>query len=570
MIPEEKINEVRKKADIVDIISDYIPIEPKGKNYFALCPFHDDHNPSLSISREKQIFNCFTCHTGGNVFNFVMEYENVSFPEAVKIVGNKVGIDLQYKTSTKNMVSSPLFEVMDLAKKYYLNKINTTKGVEAKKYLNNRGINNDTISLFEIGLASDEKDSLVTFLNKQNIENNILNDLGLLTINGPEVYDTFRNRIMVPIHNLEGNTVGFGGRTYNNDESAKYINTKETNIFKKGHILFNYHMAKSHVKKHKNIILVEGYFDVIKMAASGIENVVALMGTAVTNDQIAALKKLRTTIILLLDSDQAGKDASITVGDLLTKNKVSCKVVDLGDEKDPDDYIDKHGVDKLQKLIKDAQDFIDFKLKMLKEKYDINKIEELSEFIQEILTTIENLEPLAKDLALNKISKEYNLDINILKDRLPKETKKITKTIEPTIKKDKYRELANTLLYFLANDKNYARIYKNEVNIFKEKEERELAGEIYLYQKENEEYNFADFLTYIAHNEVLYNRSHEILNENLDKEMSNDIFLKYVEAMKTILKEDDIKKLLEKIKNENDPNKKIDLINKLTELKKEG
>ena len=570
MIPEEKINEVRKKADIVDIISDYIPIEPKGKNYFALCPFHDDHNPSLSISREKQIFNCFTCHTGGNVFNFVMEYENVSFPEAVKIVGNKVGIDLQYKTSTKSMVSSPLFEVMDLAKKYYLNKINTTKGVEAKKYLNNRGIDNDTISLFEIGLASDEKDSLVTFLNKQNIENNILNDLGLLTINGPEVYDTFRNRIMVPIHNLEGNTVGFGGRTYNNDESAKYINTKETNIFKKGHILFNYHMAKSHVKKYKSIILVEGYFDVIKMSASGIDNVVALMGTAVTNDQIAALKKLRTTIILLLDSDQAGKDASITVGDLLTKNKVSCKVVDLVDEKDPDDYIDKHGVDKLQKLIKDAQDFIDFKLKMLKEKYDINKIEELSEFIQEILTTIENLEPLAKDLALNKISKEYNLDINILKDRLPKETKKITKTIEPTIKKDKYRELANTLLYFLANDKNYARIYKNEVNIFKEKEERELAGEIYLYQKENEEYNFADFLTYIAHNEVLYNRSHEILNENLDKEMSNEIFLKYVEAMKTILKEDDIKKLLEKIKNENDPNKKIDLINKLTELKKEG
>ena len=570
MIPEEKINEVRKKADIVDIISDYIPIEPKGKNYFALCPFHDDHNPSLSISREKQIFNCFTCHTGGNVFNFVMEYENVSFPEAVKIVGNKVGIDLQYKTSTKSMVSSPLFKVMDLAKKYYLNKINTTKGVEAKKYLNNRGIDNDTISLFEIGLASDEKDSLVTFLNKQNIENNILNDLGLLTINGPEVYDTFRNRIMVPIHNLEGNTVGFGGRTYNNDESAKYINTKETNIFKKGHILFNYHMAKSHVKKYKSIILVEGYFDVIKMSASGIDNVVALMGTAVTNDQIAALKKLRTTIILLLDSDQAGKNASITVGDLLTKNKVSCKVVDLGDEKDPDDYIDKHGVDKLQKLIKDAQDFIDFKLKMLKEKYDINKIEELSEFIQEILTTIENLEPLAKDLALNKISKEYNLDINILKDRLPKETKKITKTIEPTIKKDKYRELANTLLYFLANDKNYARIYKNEVNIFKEKEERELAGEIYLYQKENEEYNFADFLTYIAHNEVLYNRSHEILNENLDKEMNNDIFLKYVEAMKTILKEDDIKKLLEKIKNENDPNKKIDLINKLTKLKKEG
>ena len=570
MIPEEKINEVRKKADIVDIISDYIPIEPKGKNYFALCPFHDDHNPSLSISREKQIFNCFTCHTGGNVFNFVMEYENVSFPEAVKIVGNKVGIDLQYKTSTKSMVSSPLFEVMDLAKKYYLNKINTTKGVEAKKYLNNRGIDNDTISLFEIGLASDEKDSLVTFLNKQNIENNILNDLGLLTINGPEVYDTFRKRIMVPIHNLEGNTVGFGGRTYNNDESAKYINTKETNIFKKGHILFNYHMAKSHVKKYKSIRVVEGYFDVIKMTASGIDNVVALMGTAGTNDQIAALKKLRTTIILLLDSDQAGKNASITVGDLLTKNKVSCKVVDLGDEKDPDDYIDKHGVDKLQKLINDAQDFIDFKLKMLKEKYDINKIEELSEFIQEILTTIENLEPLAKDLALNKISKEYNLDINILKDRLPKETKKITKTIEPTIKKDKYRELANTLLYFLANDKNYARIYKNEVNIFKEKEERELAGEIYLYQKENEEYNFADFLTYIAHNEVLYNRSHEILNENLDKEMSNEIFLKYVEAMKTILKEDDIKKLLEKIKNENDPNKKIDLINKLTELKKEG
>ncbi len=571
MISEDKIKEIREKADIVDIISDYINVEQKGKNFFAICPFHDDHNPSLSVSKEKQIFNCFTCQTGGNVFSFVMEYENVSFPEAVKIVGDRIGINVDYTKKDNYKATSPLNTIMEISKKYYVNNLNTEKGISAKKYLSARGINEDTINYFEIGLASNERDSLTQFLDKKKYSLTDVELVGLINKSGPDLYDSFRNRIMIPIQNIMGETVAFTGRTYMGEGLAKYVNSKETPIFKKGQTLFNYHRVKTTLKKEKEVILVEGNMDVIKMTSVNIKNVIALMGTAITNEQISALKRLNSVIYLLLDNDEAGKTATINIGDQLTKNNINIKVVLIKDAKDPDEFINKYGKDELQKHIKDAIDYIDYKILILKEKHDISKISELTTFVKELIKTIRYLEPLEQDLIINKISKEYNLDEELIKKQLPKqEIKKAIINIKPELKINKYKELANTILYYLANDKGYARIYKNEVNLFKEKDERELLSEIYYYQKNKEEINLADFLSYISENKKLHNMMIEIINQNIERELNNNDFLMYIDSIKNIFKKEEINKVLKQIQEEVNQDNKIKLINKLTELKKEG
>ncbi len=573
MITDSEILEVRKKADIVDIISEYIDVVQKGKNYFSVCPFHDDHNPSMSISKEKQIFNCFTCNTGGNVFTFVMKFENISFPESVKLVANKVGINISYKEKNTTTKYTPAFNIMDLTKKYYINNLNTQNGINAKKYLNNRGISDEAIKIFEIGYALDEKNNLINFLTKQNYLKEDLVDLGLLNKSGPDIYDSFRNRIMIPISNLIGQTVGFTGRIFNNEDLAKYINTKETEIFKKGNILFNYSNAKNYIKNAKKCILVEGNMDVIKMFSMDIKNVVALMGTALTNEQITALKNLRVPITLLLDNDNAGLDATIKIGDVLLKNNINCEVIRLTGAKDPDEYIEKFGVEALKDNITHAIKFIDFKINLLKQNKNLNSVEELADFIKNVMDSLKYVDDLTQNITIDKISKDYNIDINILKQEIIKTDKKEKIAIKPsnentTKKNDKYSYLANVILYYIASDYKYARIYKSDLNFFKEKIERAIASEIDYFHKNNQNADFADFLTYITHNDEYYQKALDILNQFADEELEHQKFLNYLKAMKKNLQDDEIKELKLKIKNELDTDKKIQLINKLTVIKK--
>ena len=234
-INEEEINTIRSNADIVEIIGDYLELKQKGRNYVAICPFHDDHTPSLVVSKERQIFNCFTCKTGGNVFSFVMKYENVSFPEAIKIVAKKIGYNL--KSNYDDVVESKYkkeYEIMNFAAKYYMNNINSKEGLEARKYLDKRGITSEIIKEFNIGLATDKPSDLYNILNKKNYSLDELDKLGLVNKYNLDVFDTFQNRIIIPIEDIKGQIVGFTGRIYHNEKDiAKYINTKETIIFKK-------------------------------------------------------------------------------------------------------------------------------------------------------------------------------------------------------------------------------------------------------------------------------------------------------------------------------------------------
>lgn len=571
-INEEEINTIRSNADIVEIIGDYLELKQKGRNYVAICPFHDDHTPSLVVSTERQIFNCFTCKTGGNVFSFVMKYENVSFPEAIKIVAKKIGYNL--KSNYDDVVESKYkkeYEIMNFAAKYYMNNINSKEGLEARKYLDKRGITSEIIKEFNIGLATDKPSDLYNILNKKNYSLDELDKLGLVNKYNLDVFDTFQNRIIIPIEDIKGQIVGFTGRIYHNEKDiAKYINTKETIIFKKGNILFNFHNARNYIREKKQAILVEGNMDAIKLSAKGIKNVIALMGVALSKEQIIILKKLNVPIILMLDNDSAGLNATFKNGELLRKNGIEVLVVRLKDAKDPDEYIETKGVNALIDNINHANNYIDFLLESLKNGLDLNNINDLKKYINSIILSTNNEDDLTKELIISKISKEYQIDEKILKQNIDiKQIKqKEDKKEERKPKISKYQKAVSKILYMMMLDNKYITIYKNRLGYFKEKKEREVASEIIYYNSKND-INIADFLTYILNNEELSEFIDNILGENENTKDSIEEFNNCIEVVLKILKEDEIEKLKVEIKNELDINKKVELMTRLTEIKKE-
>ena len=364
LVMDEEIESIRKQANIIDIISSYIPLTQKGKNYFGVCPFHEDHSPSMSVSEEKQIYKCFSCGAAGNVFTFVSEYENVKFLEAVKIVADKCGIPFHgviKKEKPKNYLED--YEIMNLALKFYQNNLNSKEGMVAKEYLKRRHLGEDVIKDFDLGLALGKEMPVYKLLTSKNYSIDSLVRLGLVNQNNGYTNDVFQRRILFPIHDLDGNVVGFTGRIYEESDQAKYINSKESNIFKKGNILFNYHRAKQEIKRKKEVILVEGNMDAIRMYASGFKNTIALMGTSLTKEQVAIIKGLRAKVILMFDNDQAGEIATYQNGTILEEAGIVPFIVRLSGEKDPDEYIIKNGIQAMEENIRSPISFLDFKLK---------------------------------------------------------------------------------------------------------------------------------------------------------------------------------------------------------------
>lgn len=573
LIKDEEINAIREQSDIVDIISQYLTLTKQGKNYVAVCPFHDDHSPSLVVSPEKQIFNCFTCRTGGNVFSFIMKYENVGFLEAVKMVADKVGykINLDF-VSANEKVNQVDYEIMDLAKKYYLNNIFTEIGVSARKYLNSRKLGEDIIREFNLGLAPSSKNDLYKILIKKGYTVEKIEELGLINRVGLEVYDAFTNRIMIPIENLKGDVVGFSARIFNGEiDAAKYINTRETPIFKKGQILFNFHNARKYIRNEKLCIIVEGNMDAINVSASGIKNVVALMGVALSLEQIKVIKRLNVPVVLMLDNDEAGLNATMKNGKLLQENGIIVKVVKLTGAKDPDEYIRAKGVDALKENIKYARNFIDFKLEFLKTNKNLENIDDLVNYVKEVINSLNNENDLTKQVVISKISKDYNIDYALLQNQinLMNVNHEIESSKKVKVKKYSKYELASAkVLYYMMNDAKYITIYKNKLGYLKERVERRLISEIIFYNNEHNSINLANFLTYIMEQQDLFEYVNQIISMN-DENLNDDEFNNCIEIILKILKLDEINQLKEEIKKEMDVNKKVELISKLTELKKE-
>lgn len=568
-ISQEEINHIQSVTSIVDVIGSYITLEKKGKNYFGLCPFHDDHSPSMSVSDDKKIYTCFVCGNTGNVFQFVQNYENVSFLEAVKIVAEKNGIDVNVdlKTNTKY---DKFYNAYDLAVKYYQNNIKTSEGKKALEYLHKRGLNDDLIKEFDIGYANKTNDTLSKLLINKGYTEKELIDIGISN-KGNTIYDLFRDRIIFPIHDSRGHVVAFSGRIYENVDAAKYVNTKETVIFKKGEILFNYHRAINEAKKKKKLILVEGYMDAIRVYAEGIKNVCATMGTALTNDHVKLLKKLNVEIVLCFDNDSAGEKATLAAGDVLEKENVNISALRLSGEKDPDEYILAHGVEAYQEAVDNSISFFDFKLNYLKKNKDLNKVNDVTKYVNSVIDELNKSgDPVLIDLTVNRLSEEYGIDKNVLLNKVIKveEVKVITPPRVIKEKKEKNVRLIELLLYYMMNDSKYINAFEKEISTISNEVYQRVCDEILAYNVKFGYINLPDFISYSITTDE-YEIVSDIIENNAKNDISDAEFEGLIKKIKQVNKEEEIQKLKEEIKNTSDINEKLKLTDKLTKIKKD-
>ena len=567
-ISNEEITEIRKKADIVEVIGSYINLAPQGKNYFGICPFHNDHSPSLSVSREKQIYKCFTCLASGNVFTFVQNYENISFIEAVKKVADKINYKLDIKDKIVNK-NSKYYELMDLSNKIFVNNLNSNLGLKAKEYLiNERHLSEEAIKEFNIGLALNDN-NLNKLLSSKGYSDKDIIEMSLANKTDNGLLDMFRNRITFPICNHEGKIIAYSARIYQNEDTSKYINSKESVIFKKGYTFYNYDKCRLEALKIKSVILVEGQMDAIRVYTSGFKNVIASMGTAITSNHISLLKKLNAKVILMMDNDNAGEKSTILNGEELIKNNIEVSVVRLTGEKDPDSFILKNGADAFRDALKGEISFFDFKLRYLKKDKNLNKADELAEYINKIIDELNKSDDdILKSVTINKIAEDYNIDKRILEGKLVKITPKLDDVVvkRKRPKLNQYHQAAEAILYLMMNDSKFIRKYKIELNYFPEEKYKLIANDILAYKEINGEFDIADFMTYI--NDLEYKEDiYRILNDYQDKILPEE-FDNFVAIINKWIRESKIDKLKEQLKNETDVNKQEELNDLIIKIKK--
>lgn len=567
-ISNEEITEIRKKADIVEVIGSYINLAPQGKNYFGICPFHNDHSPSLSVSREKQIYKCFTCLASGNVFTFVQNYENISFIEAVKKVADKINYKLDIKDKIVNK-NSKYYELMDLSNKIFVNNLNSNLGLKAKEYLiNERHLSEEAIKEFNIGLALNDN-NLNKLLSSKGYSDKDIIEMSLANKTDTGLLDMFRNRITFPICNHEGKIIAYSARIYQNEDTSKYINSKESVIFKKGYTFYNYDKCRLEALKTKSVILVEGQMDAIRVYTSGFKNVIASMGTAITSNHISLLKKLNAKVILMMDNDNAGEKSTILNGEELIKNNIEVSVVRLTGEKDPDSFILKNGADAFRDALKGEISFFDFKLRYFKKDKNLNKADELAEYINKIIDELNKSDDdILKSVTINKISEDYNIDKRILEGKLVKTIPKVDSVVvkRKRPKLNQYHQAAEAILYLMMNDPKFIRKYKIELNYFPEEKYKLIANDILAYKEINGEFDIADFMTYI--NDLEYKEDiYRILNDYQDKILPEE-FDNFVAIINKWIRESKIDKLKEQLKNETDVKKQEELNDLIIKIKK--
>ena len=567
-ITNEMINEIRNKVDIVEVISKYVPLTQRGKNYFGVCPFHDDHSPSMSVSKEKQIFTCFSCGATGNVFTFVADYEHIGFYDAVRLLGNQVGFNLGQARVVKNK-NAEAYEIYDKACKFYQNNLNTTLGKHANEYLEKRQIDKETIKKFKIGLSI-SKTSVTDFLLNKDVSLKTLIDLGISNENGT---DLFINRIMFPLYDLEGNVVAFSGRIYNTKDGSKYINTKETSIFKKGNILYNYHNAKELLKKNDSVIVMEGFMDVIRASTVGITNCIATMGTALTKQNASLLKKMANNIILCFDGDKAGEEATLSAINVLKEIDVTPKVVRLEENLDPDEYILKYGKDKFKSKIDNPESSIEFLMEQHKNNKNLTDIEDITKYINESLNDLLQVEDdVLIDLTLKKMSDEYKVEYDILKTKYIKlKTKQKTKQVISVEKqKEKYSQQAlasRYLINYMLKDEKIINEVEEKVTFFPDADMRNLANEIIYFYHKYGTLKIADFISYIANNDEELKLFNEIINMKTNIEYIPEEIEDYIKVINAYPIKNKINELKDKLKEEKEPLKQASILSEILSLK---
>ncbi len=418
---EEKVSEIIEKNDIVDIISLYLSLKKRGNNFWGLCPFHTEKTPSFSVSADKQMFYCFGCGAGGNVITFIQKIERLNYVESLYFLAKKSGVSVDERTSKKDLEKMKkrelLFRINSTAARYFYNNLKDNQ--KAMKYLAKRGLTDETVKKFGIGYSPDSWDKLNLYLNSKSFSDDLIENAGLIVKKEKGYYDRFRGRIMFPIINLGGKVVGFGGRVLD-DSKPKYLNSPETQIYNKGRSIYALNNIRE-ITALKNIIVVEGYMDVISLYQFGVKNVVASLGTAFTEQQAKLLKRYANEIVIAYDSDTAGQSATLKGLSILQKEGCQIKVINLPKGKDPDDFIRNEGLEAFNDLLKNSLSLTEYRIYNAKKNSNPDILEHRVRFTKNLARILSTLDsPIEIDAYIKKYSKEMQISEEAIYGELKK------------------------------------------------------------------------------------------------------------------------------------------------------
>ena len=542
---EEILNEVRQSNDIVDVISQYVHLKRSGRNFFGLCPFHNEKSPSFSVSPDKQIFHCFGCGVGGNVITFVSQIEGLNFVETVQMLAERANIQLptlQNNGDTqREILKDKVYKVNEFTAEYYHQNLYKPQAKMAQEYVKKRQLTNETLKSFRIGFSG-KFDELYQELKKQGFQEQEILESGLVNKNERGQYiDRYRNRLMFPICDARGRVIAFGGRVLD-DSKPKYINSPENVVYSKGRHLFGLNVAKK--GDTKKLLIVEGYMDVISLHQRGITNVVAPLGTALTEQQGWLLRKNSEQIILSFDSDDAGIKAKLRAIDILQNMGCDLRVIQLEGAKDPDEYILKYGNMRFQNVIDKAFSVVEFKVKILKKELDLDNTNDKIKFLNEIAKLISKVDnTMEREVYIEKIAKEYDISKEAIYAEVNKLTykndksEKILEKAKPIIthKKVETKEVSqaikrreNTIIsILLSGDLSIFEIIKQNIKPedFKDEINHEIAKKLYEeFEKGNSNINgIIDTLEQEQQNQITMIMAEDYEIENLEKAIDDII-----------------------------------------------
>ncbi|MBS4032985.1 MAG: DNA primase [Ignavibacterium sp.] len=467
-IPESKIEEIRNAANIVDIISEYVPLRKRGKNYIGLCPFHSEKTPSFTVSDDKQIFHCFGCHAGGNVFKFIMDYKKISFIESIQELAEQLGVTLEYDegvSAEKQSEQEELYDINTEAARYFSNNLlNDPEGEVARQYFLARNIKPQTLRAFGLGYALNGWENLINYLKQKNIDLEKALQLGLIGRNNDgRLFDKLAGRIIFPIFSPNGRVVAFAGRILGKDaKGAKYINSPESVIYVKGRILYGLSHAKDEIRRLNKAILVEGYMDLISLYQSGIKNVVAVSGTALTDDQAQLLSRYTKNVVLIFDADTAGINASMRSIEILLKKGFDIKIASLPKGEDPDSYVQKFGKDEFEEIIKNSENFLEYQTEYYESQGMFNDPATTVEAIRDLVKPVALIEDeLKRTVLIKNISKKFNLREKLIEAELIQAISTLKKQTQTKINQLREKDILPQDIFVDHNNKTAAPVVYN-------------------------------------------------------------------------------------------------------------
>lgn len=495
------MNEIREQINISDIISDYVPLTQKGQNQWGLCPFHDDNNPSMSVSTTKQIYKCFVCGAGGNVFTFVRDYENISFVEAVVKVAATIGIDLS-DSLTQNVSTIPestkkQLDIMDQASKFYSYQLKTTKDSLVRDFLIKRRIDEDLINTFEIGISSNQN-QLSQFLLSKGHQPEDLVELNLVRRNETNFSDVFYDRLLFPISDTQGRVVGFSGRAIHPENDIKYVNTSVTPIYTKGELLYNYHRISNRELKKDPLVICEGVMDVLAFHRAGHQRVIASLGTALTDVQVSLIKRVNSPVILAYDKDSAGISATYQIGKALSDRGVKLSVYNNTTSLDPDEYQKEKGSIALLETLKSSKHWLEFVIEYASSLYSLHSYQSKREVVSFVLQHLVSAESFDQTYFINQLADITGFNNIELHHQLSNIDKKQVQLSKPKrrISQPKVHLLRseNEILSLIINSKQAAYYFRDELGFLINSEANQLALMILEAYSQKDEVNVADLL----------------------------------------------------------------------------